>query len=224
MTDKRTSVMRKITKLLALVNGNTTEAEANSAFAKAQELMIKYNIEMKEVTFKEGQEEKVIVQNVEDINALRSWVKDLGNIIAQNFRCQFAWSCRNRRVTAKFVGYPNDVDVAILTYQATYNYMQKRMDYLEKKMYKQLGTTKGFKPSYTLGFLQGLKDYFREFVASQSKEYGLMVITPNAVILRTKNFKKSSYDLTGGGHAEGYENGYRDGKSFNAGLGSRIEG
>jgi hypothetical protein len=80
-------IIQTIRKILELSKNNPSEEEAKSAALKAQEMLAKYHIDMKEV-------ESIDIDAVESIEEVRvtlqakKWKYKLADIVADNFRCK----------------------------------------------------------------------------------------------------------------------------------------
>lgn len=99
MTEQQTSIIDKIKKLFAMGNratnhdGSSNEAEASAAMAKAQELLAKYNLDLKMVQDQVktvGQEEVVGKREKTQINksAMYKWQKEFWAGLAE---ANFCW-------------------------------------------------------------------------------------------------------------------------------------
>jgi len=93
----------------------------------------------------------------------------------------------------------------------------KTMVYLAKEYVKsQYSTSKGLKNDYLIGFLSGLKDKFKEQVAS--KGYAL-VLVKDALVIREvdkKHLRKGASSRVVMDHSsDARDTGYRDGRAFN---------
>lgn len=88
-SDKRSAKLEQIRALFKMtVENGCTEAEAQTAFLRAQELMQKWDVHTKEVEFVEYEDEPVIVGRSLHNVARAQWSKMLAEAIARNFRCK----------------------------------------------------------------------------------------------------------------------------------------
>ena len=80
-------IIQTIRKILELSKNNPSEEEAKSAALKAQEMLAKYHIDMREV-------EAIDLDTVDSIEEVKvnlpakKWNYKLATIIANNFRCK----------------------------------------------------------------------------------------------------------------------------------------
>lgn len=110
MDSKLESVLQKVRGLLALSGNNPSQAEAQAAALKAQELIAKYNLTLTDVE-KETQE---IVTSEYRTGVDKSWKYGLARAVADNFRVMIYWV--DRRV-AVFYGYKQDTMIAVQVFE-----------------------------------------------------------------------------------------------------------
>lgn len=179
MSEKE-NIVRKIQGLLALAgDGNPNEAESKTAMLQARRLMMKHNIEMSEVE-KEFNKQKDITSKVKWFKrALKLWEKQLGSVIAQNFRCKMYYY-ESRGLA--FYGFEDDIQMAMEVYEFALNVMDfhakehVEIYYIKSREEKDRATTKRVKESYYFGFVQGVKDMFKKQTEEMKQEYGLVVL------------------------------------------------
>jgi regulator of protease activity HflC (stomatin/prohibitin superfamily) len=142
LTDEQRSVLPKIQRLMSLAKGNTTEAEAASAVAKAQELLLAYNLDssMLDQDLEGGQRAKDALRGgfaeyqrdlwreIAELNFCMHWVQQVwepkiryttnayGERVVKS-RGQYAWQ-------HMFIGRKRNVAATI----AMGTYLQKRID------------------------------------------------------------------------------------------------
>lgn len=95
----------KIKKLLAL-SKSPNEHEAQSALAKAQQLMAEHKISMAEVEDKEKRKANEHSAGITYSTRRDPWVLRLSKVISKNYCCE-SFSCRekvNKRINYIFVG------------------------------------------------------------------------------------------------------------------------
>lgn len=113
MTDEK--VIERVRKLMALAT-SSNEHEAAAAAAKAQELMLKYNLQMAQL---EEKPEDVAVQNYFDKDGSATWRKQLMATIAKTCLCRIvigeAWGAKGRKWI--LFGEPANVEVALYLYE-----------------------------------------------------------------------------------------------------------
>ena len=185
MTDEK--IIERIKNILELSMNNPSEEEAKAAALKAQELLAKYHIDMREV---EG------LDDIEDIDAQytsvgkgKKWRFTLASIVARNFRCKtFKYGDE-----VAFYGYKTDVDIAISTYEYLFTVGQKGGRHQAHVVFGQTGTSSGVYNSYVLGFTEGVKE------ALDSQCTALKLVTPEEVKSAfedySKGFGKSTYHV-----------------------------
>lgn len=231
--------LRKIKSCLALSESSNIE-EANSALLKAQELMIKYRISEDEI--KNFEKEKIskrvsVITVITETNRIFWYVKDLGSIIAENFKV-VAFSSGNRDTgkSFKFMGLEEDVEIA----QEVFSFALEKMKELadketksieiqndneDKKIYKSSS-----KNDFYRGFIDGLNKAFRDQVDENG--WGLVLVKDELVIkamerLNLKSVKRNTgippkFSNNKNLYNEGYKHGNDFGSSFN--NGNSIEG
>lgn len=230
--------LRKIKSCLALSESSNIE-EANSALLKAQELMIKYRISEDDV--KNFDKEKInkrvsVITVITETNRIFWYVKDLGSVIAENFKV-VAFSSGNREMgkSFKFMGLEEDVEIA----QEVFSFALEKMKELadketksielqnedDKKVYKSSS-----KNDFYRGFIDGLNKAFKDQV--NENDWGLVLVKDELVIkamekLNLKSVKKANgippkFSNNKNLYNEGYKHGNNFGTSFN--NGNSIEG
>lgn len=210
-------IVDRIKKLLALSESDN-EHEAQSAMVKAQELMAKHNLEMKDINVTKSD----VIRNESENAANATWKHWLGNLIADNFRCKLYVQNYRRTQRLVFLGLKEDAEIALLIYEYALKVITKGANRVYRE-FKKLGyETRGIRNSYVRGFIDGLEEKFEDQKQAE-KEYALVLYTPKEVReifenmtlgeARESNFK-CSYD------PEAVRSGYVDGKYFT--YGERI--
>lgn len=193
------AIIEKVKKLLALAGNNSSEHEANAAYAKAQALIAEYSLELSE---EQGEEVKVVMKECTHSNN-EGYRKPLAVIIADNFRVK----AFVRAGTVVFFGLEQDVEIAVEVYNHAYRYSHNRGLRLEREARANGYSTKGVANSYWLGFMKGLKAVLDE----QCK--ALMIITPEAVEQKwAEEMAPTLRKGSGGQRATGF-----DAEAYNAG-------
>lgn len=184
------SVMKKIQRLLAKAYNNTSDDEAQSALLLAQKLMIKHGIDAQEVEKKEEKEEKVSQEIFQTQSIRAEWKMVLAGVIAQNFKCKYFFSVRNKsQAYIVFLGLSADAKIAKEIYAQTLEYMMKGRDRCYLKMRAAGKTGKGSKGDYVKGFLTGLKEAFENQVEEEG--WGLVVTASPSV---QKQWESMNFD------------------------------
>lgn len=118
---ERIKVIDTIQKLLRLRDGTNSPAEAESAAAKVQELLIKYNLQMLDVDSVVPEEEKTVGEERFETTEKKnesSWVRDLYKVVANFNFCYPIWrdSLVNQHgYNMSIVGKPANVEVVHYT-------------------------------------------------------------------------------------------------------------
>lgn len=225
--EKYESIIRKVKGLLAVAEDNANEDEAQSAFLMAQQLMIKYNIEIKEI---EGTSDELVIEKGQGTayKTLQWYERLLASIISENFRVKnYLSGIRDKGRTKRaimFLGAEKDVQLAkemyILAYAALDFYTKRHVEtyYSEQEVKRNLKLTNQIKKSYMAGFLVGLKNRFEEQRADLQKEYGLMILTPkeveDAYASMLEGSRPVKYKAPNISRDLSYEQGYKDGTSI----------
>lgn len=203
-------IIQTIRKVLELSKNNPSEEEAKSAALKAQELLAKYHIDMKEV-------ESIDIDTVESIEEVRvtlqakKWKYKLATIVANNFRCKHFYIGKSVLV---FYGHKTDADVAAETFKYLFDVGNRLAGREVDRVFAETGTSANVYNSFVAGFCAGIE----ESLGEQCK--ALMIVTPEDVKTSfaemSKNFGTmncGSLRIGGNEHCrEVYENGKTEGR------------
>ena len=201
-------MIEKIKKLLAKAEATNNDHEAQSFYMKAQELMAKAGISSEEISL-EDEPEEVNTEIVLDKKASCARNLRLALIIANNFKCKAVALSREKAIA--FVGLKKDIEIAKATFISSHTYMERRRRRVYKEALDNGTACKGFRESYTNGFLDGLEAAFKRNVS----EKGLMVITPEAVVKHiNKTTTSKSFKVKSNTDTRVYQKGYQDGSEF----------
>ena len=173
-------IIEKIQNLLGLAYDAPNDEEGQTALLMAQKLMVKHNLSMSDVTA--AKTKNNIGETVGTWEYRMVWWKEkLAAILGENFRCQ---TIRRRLpddgiTQIIFFGYDTDAKLCTKVYEGALLYLEYRL----KRLYRTAITSdyKKYKKSYLIGFLEGLKQRFKDQVKS-SEEFALMVQIPAEVI------------------------------------------
>lgn len=226
------SIKEKIRKLLALSDDNPSDAEGYEAFKKAQELMVQYKLEQKDISDNKEQEcirRKTVVKY--GTRSSDHYINDLATVIAQNFCCinyistprgtQSHYIC--------FMGLKDDVSIAeeilatavsnvIRGYNRVYKDVCKfhGFDYLPAKYFNPIKT------GYVDGYVSGLRDALEDQKA-KNQEWGLVLVVPQEAQDFLSDLTKADFSLGGSNYMDDsyYEEGYNDGVNFQ--LNKKLE-
>ena len=216
-------VVEKVRKLLALSGNNQSLEEAQSALAKARELMVKHGIEAAALAVA-PEEPNVKEHTIYEGTRILWWVDRLALILAEAFRC-YVWNAR--RPTRRLVVLGAEDDVTIV--QDAHRYAVQVVPELVRR-YRDSQRRAGQWPAnrskaaatenkLIQGFCAGLKDQFRK----QEEQTGwALVLTKHPVVqdayqqrldtLKLRAGKPARVLLQGSVHA--YSHGYEAGRSF----------
>lgn len=199
-------IVEVIKKLFELSKNNPSAEEAKSAALKAQELLVKHNIDIAEVENLSAEKEvEEITEESFEVPA-KKWKYDLARTVADNFRVKFFI---NGKDTFIFYGHKTDVKVAI----ATFKYLFDMGNKLGMKLYREMKATRGYANNVYNSCVMGFCSGVREALAEQSK--ALMVIIPEdvkeAYTERSKKFKVSHIGSPSAYHGDAFRRGKEHG-------------
>lgn len=176
------SITNKIRKLLAL-STSPNENEAKTAMLKAQDLMVKHSLTMRDVEIEEQQEPDVTVGVTTHTYTQAKWKPALANVIAHNFRCHSVGrrqQGRGKSTRICFVGLEDDVDIAMAVYSYAMNFIIKESGRLKRCYYKGEGSAKGIESSYAFGFVRGLNEQYKRQIEDK-EEYAMVLVRDKRV-------------------------------------------
>ena len=207
---EKTKIIEKIQNVFDLANNNTSETEAIAAALKAQQLMVKYDIEMTEVKDQDRTEE--IIKDVIRFDSTNQgyctkWKFDLAETLAKNFKVK--WHLQNRKHIV-FYGFESDVRLVVSVFNflfATGNKLSCRYYYQRQK---EGLSTKGIMNTYLQGFVAGLKDEL------EKQTTALMVVVPqeveDAYAEYSADFRHTSYSISYASDSRAYGDGRKEGR------------
>lgn len=216
MTNEK--IVHKVHLLLNKAANNPSKEEAQSCLLMAQKLMIENGISQSEV---DAQEEKVIrVKNVvkikTDYERLAWWKKGIARVIAENFRCHYYINTLRGNSCIVSLGLDQDVDLAKMTFEFACDSIKYGLKLFSKERRVQnMSTSTGMKNDYMSGWIQGLKDKFKEQV--EKCNWGLVLVKDALVTKEYENMnlkKGRASSITISGSSSARSSGYRDGKDF----------
>ncbi|BCV20352.1 DUF2786 domain-containing protein [Moorella sp. Hama-1] len=210
-------VLEKVKKILALASNNPSEEEAQAAMLMAQRIMAENGITLAEV---EGFTNEVVDVPITQPHRTRWWYKILATIIADNFRCEAYFNTINRMSRLMLIGLKQDTEVATKVFNYAVDAVRYHTAKYVEKIKRDSVNNKpldltGIRNDYILGFLDGLKDKFKEQV--EKNNWGLILVKDNSVLKAVEkkglqpgrkpviNFARSN---------NAYASGYRTGKEF----------
>lgn len=210
-------IIERVKKLLALAN-SSNENESESAMLKAQELMAKHKLQMKDISIEE--KSKVIDEESNfEYTVKTQWKGNLALNIAENFGChayiEFYNIGRRRKINLCFIGEEDNVEMTKVVYEYALKVCEERIKNIQKEYKKNNLSTRGIQQNYGLGFARGLKEQYKEQLR-KNQDWGIIVVKSKEVMeaIDNKNFKKNNSKVKYERN-EHYESGYSDGKKFN---------
>lgn len=206
----------KIKKLLAKSSNNPSEAEASACFLKAQEMLAKAGLSMEAVIGSEEQVKEIVKEYAHEFTKMPWWYPQLGNIIAQNFRCYLYISTWGGKSATTFMGLKQDVEISKALFQYALLFIKYQCQLVRRKVRKQGLPTDGVANDYISGFLSGLHTRFQEQV--ENNNWGLVLVKDNDLVaaFEEMNLQKRSKEhrVTRAHNAAAYAKGFEHGKSF----------
>ena len=220
------NIILKIKKLLAL-GKSSNENEAQNAMIKAQKLLIKYKLSIKEV--EDYSTEKIKIEDFKTSQKFRgkSWKSNLATVIANNFSCYLYYRTGNYKVhTVCFYGKEEDVMICNIMFEYAVKWINLEGNKLVKimKQDKRRKHFDGIKNDYALGFIAGLEERFKSQI-KENEAWGL-VLQKDQVVIDSYNefssgFGKISVNEKFNRHYQAYKQGEYDGKKFD--VSDKIE-
>lgn len=209
-----TKIIEKVRKLLALSESSNPH-EAELAMLKAQELLMKHKLSLKEVT-----EFKIINSVIKEIKSeitftKAKWKAELARLIADNFGCYRYFKVR-RTNTIVFFGREEDVIVCNIVLKYAVYCIYSAVSKLKYQYTKEGYSTKGLENDYALGFIAGLSQKFEE-QKKANQEWGLVLVKDKEVVDAHDQIefaKKKINTHTQYQDQEAYDEGIIDGRRF----------
>lgn len=206
------NIIIKIKKLLAL-SESSNEYEAKVAMLKAQELLAKHKLSLKEI---EEHEDINVMEGKTNITFRQGkWKGKLADLIAENFGC-YHYYRTNRTHTIIFMGKDEDVTVCKMVLEYAVDSINSVVNRLRYQYRKEGYSTKGLENDYALGFIEGLEYAFEE-QKQENQEWGLVLARDKEVVeaYEKKEFIGSINTNTNfRGFNEAYFKGVEDGEKF----------
>lgn len=176
-------ISEKIKKLLSLAT-SSNENEAKLASEKANELLIKHNLNMSELKEESNYKNNRVVegrQSVED--------KFICNILQKHFFIQIVKS----KGGLHFLGEETNVEIA----EYMYDYLKNTFKACFKQYREETGSKVGAKQSYYMGLYKGLNEQLTIKRQNVENETGLVVVKDGEL---TKYMRDQFGRLRGGGN------------------------
>lgn len=201
MSSERKNRMKElISNLLDLANNDgATEAEAQSALLKAKELMMKYNIDEKEI-LKNSAEVQRKLTGIQFVLSEEPWYYDLASIIAMNFRCMMFMipvpEEKDDTYIIGFYGMEDDIEICVLAFNYAFSHIESHINKLkEDNEFKNawtipviFSTPIEYKINgYAVGFVEGLHQMFIKQNNDHKQEWALVAVVPDKVVEYSNN-------------------------------------
>lgn len=213
MTDKR---LRKIKNLLDLAN-DANDEESKTALAKAQELMLLYNISEDDVfEHKSRMSDGVVLDQTIYSGRPHKWFYRLARLIAKNFRVKFYYET-GEPINLRYVGLKDDVYIAEVVFQyakGSVSYFART--YMQQSEIKRKRKRKWhLKQDYIEGYLVGLAKTFETQVLTNGYEVALQLPDVVTAEIEKLGLVKNSKDIDRQiKDVEAFSSGYREGLKF----------
>lgn len=230
-------IVLKIQKLL--IHGNDdrgcSKEESEIFLAKAQELMVKYNVEMKDITG--GSDRFYIKRPVGPlISRHKGWLGTVANFVAKHYNVCAIWTYCNNKRRIEFFGDPGNLDIAEYIFHALLVQSEMIWERYRKEHQDRIRSDKGYRATIGEGyngkmyrrisknaFMMGLIDGYRAKLDNSREELlkkmsieASAVIVANDAILREAFEKEYNPHTTGGSRVRG--RGYNDGHKMGGSL------
>lgn len=203
----RENVLEKVKKLFALAGNNSSEEEARAATLKAQELMVKHDIDMAEVDDVDLDKSEEITEVGVDVGP-KKWKYTLAHIVSDNTRTMLFMRGRDHFV---FYGHETDAHIAAEMFKFLFKTGDRIGNKLAREARAKYGYADNVYNSCVMGFCAGI----REVLGEQS--VALMVVTPEDVkeqfAERTKGFRSCHSSAPRAYDGRAYETGRTEGRS-----------
>lgn len=207
-------IVEKIQKLLAL-SESSNEHEAQVSMLKAQQLLIKHKLSLREV-----KEFKVFNSDIKEKKSKVSftkarWKSLLAELVAENFGCYHFFRTKGTHIIT-FFGREEDIIVCNIVLEYAVDCINSVVKKIRYKYLKDGYSTKGLENDYALGFINGLHKKFEDQKRA-NQEWGLVLVKDKEVVeaFSQKEFDRIINTETSFlGYAEIFEKGFEDGEKF----------
>lgn len=208
------NIIEKINKLLALSESDN-EHESQLAMLKAQELLLKHKLSLREVRGYKHYTSP-IVEKATIITFKKTTYKPLlAMLIAENYNCYtYLNTINNHRVI--FYGREEDASIAATVLEYAVSFIETKVRKLRYQYYKNGYSTKGLENDYALGFVAGLEKSFARQVES-NKEYQLVLAKDEDLKNKYEKLELNKtiyFSQKLKGFTEEYYEGVKDGQNF----------
>ncbi len=209
-----TKIVEKIQKLLAL-SESSNEHEAQLSMLKAQELLAKHKLSLREV-----KEYKIynsaIKEKISTVSFTKAkWKGSLAKVIADNFGCYHYYKVRKTN-TITFFGREEDITICNIILEYAVDCIDTKVKKLRYQHSKYGYSTKGLENDYALGFIDGISKKYEE-QKKANQEWGLVLVKDKEVVEAHSQIKFTgsvNANTEFKGFSEAYYEGYEDGEKF----------
>lgn len=207
-------IVEKIQKLLAL-SESSNENEAQLSMLKAQELLAKHKLSLREVkdfkVYSSAIKEKISVVSF----TKAKWKAKLARLIADNFGCYHYFKTRNTHTIA-FFGREEDVTICNIVLEYAVDCIDTKVKKMRYQYSRDGCSTRCLENDYALGFIAGLSKKYEEQKQS-NQEWGLVLVKDKEVVeahSQIKFRKTINTNTYFQGFSEAYYEGHEDGERF----------
>lgn len=210
-------IIDKVRKLLSLATSSNAN-EAQSAMLKAQELMIRNGLSMTDVS--DIRDKKVTDSSTNRVGRFPWYAYDLGNVIAENFRCYMVVNSNKQTRMIRFIGLESDANMAIEVYNFAFHYLKEqiksfKLNFKKEVIFVDNKDLNAYGNDFARGFINGLRYKFKNQIEEQ--QWGLVLVKDDAVIKHYNDMKvgtSKNTTVTSAGNDEAWLAGYVVGKDF----------
>lgn len=211
-TEKELSAIEKVRKLMEFsIENGATEAEVENAMKAAQRLMMKHNLEQKDIEVTSNDVNITVVESTWDKKVLALEIKSFENSLLVTIARQYSCKILITKGIIKTEEYPlgrNKYDIIGLPedremVKTIYESILPQIRNLYKSRYKESDKSVSqfkFTSSYCLGFLAGLKEKMEAdrdtfLKGTDKKQFGLIVIKKEDLV---QDWMKDNVSFTTG--------------------------
>lgn len=208
-------IIVKIKKLLALAT-SSNENEAQAAMLKAQEMLAKYKLTMKDIQNLKPTQKDVKEKWTPITFKKATWKGRLASVIADNFCCYSYYHTQGTHQVV-FFGLTDDIETAAAVFEYAVEYINGRVHQLRQKYYHFGESARGLENDYAQGFIEGLLQKYQE-QKQQNQKWALVLVKPQVVVEahRAIKFRKRLVNTSAKyfGNDYAYHEGQYDGQNF----------
>ena len=161
-------IVEKIKKLISL-SESPNKHEAERAMQKAQELMLKHNINMRTVV---NHDADYVNETSDTFKRESPNMKHINDIIDGFFFVKVVKSKRRNGSYFNYIGEKNNVDTALHTVE----FLKQTFDRLWKEYKAENGLSRSSKGSYCYGLYIGIREKLEQQRAAAETKYNLVLV------------------------------------------------